>query len=682
MPERNQPELLAPAGSPDALIAALRCGADAVYVGADRFSARQHAKNFDTQALREAASLCHLYGAKLYLTVNTLLFDSQMAALAAFAETAVACGVDAWIVQDLGVVSLLRELIPDLPLHASTQMSVHTPAGVAEAKTMGMRRVVAARELSMTELAALCETGTEIEVFCHGALCMSVSGQCYLSAMVGSRSANRGLCAQACRLPFTAGGHPKSCALSLKDLSLVSHVAALRDMGVASLKIEGRMKRPEYVAAAVTAYRQALRGETPDLERLRAVFSRSGFTDGYFTGRRSDMFGVRQKEDVTAAKTALPALQALYAKPRKAAVLHAHAALYGDQPATLRVQDDSGAHAEITGEIPQPADKLPTDAERLTRQLSKLGDTIYSPGEMTLETDGNLMLPVSSLNAMRRQATAALDAARIAARTPCYPVGHAAELVEPLLRPQGQQLRIQAESAAQLEQIPADAYAFAMLPLAACCGACPVSKEKLMLVPPRLITNERLLQRQLEGLRKAGFQHLLCEDLAHIQLGRALGFVLHGGFGLHVTNSRSIAAYTAMGLTDLTLSFELQLSQIAALRGRIPCGALAYGRLPLMLMRSCPIRGEVGCKSCSGHLVDRTGRSFPVRCEGTYTELLNAEMLYLADRLPELSDLSFLTLLLYEETPAEAAAVVAAYRGGPDVKPQTFTRGLYYRGVE
>ena len=311
---RQSPEILAPAGSMEALTAAVHCGADAVYIGATLFSARQNAHNFDAAALQEAADFCHTNGVKLYLTVNTLVFDTEWTALDELLQTAAAVGMDACIVQDLGVADYIHQRIPEMPLHASTQMTICSPSGAIWAKEHGFSRVVVAREMTRSEIQAVCAIGLEVEQFVHGALCMCISGQSYLSALIGARSANRGCCAQACRLPFTAAKNPQAAALSLKDLCLLPHYQQLCADGIASLKIEGRMKRPEYVAAAVTALRQLKEGKQPDLQMLRAVFSRSGFTDGYYTGQRKQMFGVRQKEDVTAANAVLPKLAELAKK--------------------------------------------------------------------------------------------------------------------------------------------------------------------------------------------------------------------------------------------------------------------------------------------------------------------------------------------------------------------------------
>jgi putative protease len=335
----RQPEILAPAGSMEALVTALRCGADAVYVGGTAYSARSGAVNFDLPQLERAAGICHAYGAQLHLAVNTLVTDRELEGFGRFIRKAAEYGVDACIVQDLGALKTIRSLVPDMPLHASTQMSIHTPEGAMQAAELGCCRVVAAREMSREDLETLCKLPMEIEVFVHGALCMSVSGQCSFSALVGGRSANRGQCAHACRLPWKTPSGKNPAALSLKDLSLVQYVDILRRMGVASLKIEGRMKRPEYVAAAVTALRMALQGEQPDMESLRAVFSRSGFTDGYFTGKKQDMFGFRRREDVKAAQQELPKWQEVCRRPPDAVKLDFSMVLTPEQPAVLEASD-------------------------------------------------------------------------------------------------------------------------------------------------------------------------------------------------------------------------------------------------------------------------------------------------------------------------------------------------------
>lgn len=678
---QKNPELLAPAGSSEALIAALRCGADAVYVGATQFSARQSAKNFDLPALREAVQLCHLYGAKLYLTLNTLLFDDEYSDFISVAAGAAEAGADAFIMQDLGAVSLVRRMIPDLPVHASTQMSIHTPAGVEAARQLGITRVVGARELSRQQIAALCDTGMEIEIFCHGALCMSFSGQCYMSAMIGSRSANRGRCAQTCRLPFSAEGKGDYCALSLRDLCLIDHLSELRDLGVASLKIEGRMKRPEYVAAAVTAYRKALSGETPDYEQLRAVFSRSGFTDGYFTDERRKMFGVRMKEDVTAAKDALPALAALYAHPRKVSDVQMTLTLQEEVPAVLSLTDTDGNAVSVCGAVPQKALKAPLDEERAVRQLSKLGDTVYTLGSFSLCNDSGLMLPASALNALRRDAADALDAVRIQNNTPHYQT-MAGDVPQRTRRSAKKpKIYVQIQRAEQLTALSPHDCAFAVVPIDVC-RKTAFPSEQIIAALPRMITDESALFKKLEALKASGITHLLCDNLAHITLGKALGFTLHGGFGLNLANSGSFDTAAALGLTDAVASFELRLQKFRSCTAPMPVGLIAYGRLPLMLTRLCPIREELGCKRCTHSLQDRTGRTFPVRCSGDYVEVLNAEPLLLADQAEDLDRADFWVLQFEDESSAEISDMINAYQNGVSLSDRAYTRGLYYRGVQ
>ena len=417
---RQYPEILAPAGSMEALTAAVHCGADAVYIGATLFSARQNAHNFDAAALREAADFCHTNGVKLYLTVNTLVFDTEWAALDELLQTAAAVGMDACIVQDLGVADYIHQRIPEMPLHASTQMTICSPSGAIWAKEHGFSRVVVAREMTRSEIQAVCAIGLEVEQFVHGALCMCISGQCYLSALIGARSANRGCCAQACRLPFTAAKNPQAAALSLKDLCLLPHYQQLCADGIASLKIEGRMKRPEYVAAAVTALRQLKAGKQPDLQMLRAVFSRSGFTDGYYTGQRKQMFGVRQKEAVTAANADIPNLAELAKTPAVRLPLTMAATVILEQPVSLTATLPDGTSVTVQDAPPELAKNKPCDAAFLERQLGKLGNTAYQLDSLTAICDGKATVSAATLNALRRTAIEQLQAARKAANTPQY----------------------------------------------------------------------------------------------------------------------------------------------------------------------------------------------------------------------------------------------------------------------
>ena len=686
-PDRRT-ELLAPAGSPEALTAALRCGADAVYVGAKQFSARANAENFDRDELCAAAEACHLAGAKLYLAVNTLIFDSEFAALDALLETAAEAGADGCIVQDLGAAAYIAKRLPTLRLHASTQLTVHTPAGVRFAKQAGFCRIVAARELSRGQLRAVCaeakQCGIEVEAFVHGAHCMSVSGQCLLSAAMGGRSANRGCCAQPCRLPFTADDrNPGYCALSLKDMSLVTHLREITEIGVQSLKIEGRMKRPEYVAAAVTACREALAGRPPALDTLRTVFSRSGFTDGYYTAQRRDMFGTRQKQDVTAAQAVLAPLRESYRKPRKYAVLDAHYVLRSGQPAALTVTDSAGHSITVTGEPPQPAQTSPTTLTQLAQSFEKLGDTVYSAGTVTAECDDGLMLPAAVRNAMRRDAADRMNRLLIAENTPAHRLGDVPK------RPQGHtnlpqkpEFRLQVRRAEQLSALSdlADEIEYLLLPLHLAETELPVPKARCILLPPRFVNDESDVSARLKHAKAIGFSHLAVQQPGEIACGNELGFTLHGTLGMHAANSFSLDALRTYGLCDALLTPELPRQEQP--QSTLPAGIFAYGRLPLMLTRNCPVAAQIGCKSCRHALTDRKGAVLYTDCtryteKPDYAEIFNSAAVWLADRPGVYRRAAYALLAMTDESAERVREVVSAYlHGTPCKPPAVFTRGI------
>ena len=675
----KQTEILAPAGSMETLRAALRAGAQAVYIGGKRFSARSSAVNFSPDEIAEAAELCHRYGAKLDLAVNTVISDSEAAEFCEYIKTAARNGVDAFIVQDWGCAELIRRCVPDAVLHGSTQMSVHTAAGAAMLRKLGFARVVPARELDRETISRICATGIETEIFVHGALCMSVSGQCYMSAMMGSRSANRGCCGQACRLPFSAVGNKDRAALSLKDLSLLPFARELADMGVDSFKIEGRMKRPEYVASAVHELKAALEGRAPDMKLLRGVFSRSGFTDGYYKGKRQDMFGVREKDDVISAHELIPKIHELYRFERKAYTIDIHAVIKDGQPVSLAtVCGDLSACTE--GDIPEKAHSRPTDMAALKKQLSKLGDTVFSLGQLTADTDGELMVPAGKLNELRRNVTEKLTEEIIRRNTPHYTVSdYAPALSEiPVAEPAEElPLRVfcrtaeQAAAAADMSQyiiVPENIISEEML------GSVDITR--LIIAPPRFITDEDGLSERLRSLKAMGADRLYCHTPDSIAIGRALGMKLHGSFTLNVYNSYSAEYLRGLGLEDCVFSVEATLEQLNAVRTSLPLGAVIYGRLPLMLTRNCPIRNEVGCGKCTRKLIDRTGRELPVVCNKDFSEILNADKLYMADRLGEINNIAFGVIYLAEE---DGEGTKAALTGR---KPQgNITRGLYYRGI-
>lgn len=410
-------EILAPCGGAESLTAAVNSGANAVYLGETAFSARRNAENFTPEQLREAVRLCHLSGVKVHVALNTLVFDTELDKLEKTVEMIADCGVDAVIVQDFGVAKTIKK-IADIPLHASTQMTVTSVSGAEMAKEAGFSRVVLAREMSLKEIERVVKSvDIETEIFVHGAICVCLSGQCYMSAMLGGRSGNRGLCAQPCRLNFTCDKRKN--VLSLKDLSLIPHLREIEKIGVASVKIEGRMKRPEYVAAAVTACRKALAGETPDMENLRAVFSRSGFTDSYYNGTFEKMQGVRTKDDVTAAPKAINELKQLYKDVYKRYSVDISAEIHDGQPSECTAEC-SGVSVTVTGGVPQQAINKPSTAEDIAARLSKLGGTVFEPGKVSCNIDSGLILSASAVNSLRRDVIDKLSEKIIERNNPNY----------------------------------------------------------------------------------------------------------------------------------------------------------------------------------------------------------------------------------------------------------------------
>lgn len=684
MKQNKIPEILAPAGSFEAVIAAVNSGADAVYLGQKSFSARASAANFDADELVRATSICHRAGVKVYQAVNTVIFDNEFSALELCIQTACKAGVDAFIVQDLGVMALLKRWAPEIPLHASTQMSITSLSGVMQAAELGFKRAVLARELTleeMKEIAAL--SPIELEVFVHGALCMSVSGQCTLSAMIGSRSANRGGCAQPCRLPFSVDSSG-SADLSLKDLCALDQLEALTKIGVSSFKIEGRMKRPEYVGAAVRAVYQKLHGTDPDLEILRSVFSRGGFTDGYLKGQRTlEMFGVRSKEDVTAARGVLGRLAAENKNVLQRVPLRMNLSLHEGTPAELTVADELGNRVTAIGPVPEKAINRPTDQARAKASLEKLGGTPYYLEEFQFVSTGEPILPASALNALRREAIAELDQRRMAPKTRRFVGG--LPVISGEFPKGGCNLRPRFSRFSQISREIIDQAECLYLPLG---EALKHSKElsalkvQVILELPRVRYDETELTEQLCAAAKQGFYHAAVQNIGHFRLARQTGFTVHGLFGLNVTNSLAALELSLLGAADITASFEMKFSEATHLRSPIPVGLILYGSLPLMIFRNCPLRARKGCSGCNGRfLTDRLGNRFPVQCDKEMAELYNYLPLVLSDKRNDTGFIDFGVLYFTGEDAKECAAVWKQYSMGE--KPNgKFTRGLYYRGVE
>lgn len=683
-------EILAPAGGYDSVIAAVRSGADAVYAGGKSFSARASAQNFDFEQLCSAVEYCHIHGVKFYLTINTIVFDDEFKQLKQAITEAATADVDALIVQNMGVARLAQRIAPDLALHASTQMSVHTASGVKALYEQGFKRVVLAREMSRDEIKKAAEIPVELEVFVHGALCMCVSGQCYFSAMLGSRSGNRGACAQTCRLPFTVSGGKGKYALSLKDNSIIPYLNELEEIGVASAKIEGRMKRPEYVSAAVTACREQrdlgfVTDETAEL--LRAVFSRTGFTDGYYTGKIGrGMFGTRTKDDVVSAdEKLLSKIRAKYKnEAQNIAVTAEFTAHLGERP-VLKMTE--GIHtAESTADvICEQAQNVVLSAEKCFTQLKKTGSTAYSVGDIKLTLDDNISLPISALNAMRRECTDELD--RLRKNVHNYQINDVD--ISGDFTPYNQSERLTRASVRGTKISPAfKDCELVFVPLFSDIRETQRLKNEgynvAVEVPRGMFDREKQIEARLQRVKEIGVTDALCHNIGALHTAKNLGFTLHGGYGLNLVNTYDLLWAEEYGIKDVELSFELTFSRINRLGGNIKRGIITYGHLPLMLCRSCPVKGDgISCKSCKNQskMTDRKGKSFYLKCDGNCTEVLNCVPLYIAPQEFRTLSTNFNILRFTVENYVENVERIPDFNRISMLNDK-FTRGLYKRGVE
>lgn len=692
-------ELLSPAGSPEGVIAAVQNGADAVYMGMGAFNARRGAKNFTDEEFVKAVRYCHVRGCKVYVTLNTLVNDREMRDAVAAAKLASDAGADALIVQDLGMSYAIRCALPDIPLHASTQMSLHNLAGVEAAAEMGITRAVLARELSFEQIRFITKNASiETEVFVHGALCFCHSGQCYMSALIGRRSGNRGLCAQPCRLQYSLGGRMDDHPLSLKDNCLVDQIRRLKEAGVASLKIEGRMKRPEYTGIVTGVYAKAIREQrNPDkeeMELLEKTFSRQGFTQGYFIGDKLDMFGVRSEPDKDADKIFAAARKQYAEGEMRRVPVHFYTVLEKGEHIKAIAFDDDGHKAIATGPVPERAKRQGLTEQYLTEQMFKTGGTPYNCIENKAKAEPGLYLPASEINELRRKLIAQLSAEREKApgrrtlRIPSPPVNVPA-ISDPA---RIYQVRTAEQLTPELAELKPDYIYFPAMELAENFnplrpfidnGARPVA------VMPRVITDDqsREVYAALEKLFDYGVNEALTGNLGHVFIARQAGMKVRGDFGLNAFNSYTLRVLQDAGFISATASFELRLAQIKAMAKPVDTELIIYGRLPLMVSDQCIIRQSAGRCNCQtpGQLSDRMGSVFPVVKEfGCRNVIYNAHKLYLADKRDDLYALGLwgLRMLFTTESPRECVEVAKGYLGLTDYKPNVLTRGLYYRGVD
>ena len=686
-------EILAPVGNEEMLRAAVFSGADAVYLGFSGFNARTSANNFNADTLKDAVAFCHARGVAVHVALNTTVYGGELPALEQAIRAVAASGADAVICQDLAVATLIGKIAPQLPRHGSTQMSVHSLQGALELKELGFTRVVLARELSMPEVEHITKhCGIETECFVHGALCMCVSGQCYMSAFLGGRSGNRGSCAGPCRLPFEANALPEGKPgrlhhLSLKDNSVIDKLDKLQALGVASAKIEGRLRTPEYVAAAVSACLAGREGRAYDRDLLKNAFSRSGFTSGYLDGKiDGTMFGVRSEADAEQTKKTLPMLRELYRRERSRVPVKMKLEIEeGGEKLTVTDADGSKAFAYGDAE-PQPARTDPT--ESLHRSLAKTGGTPFAveDQDIAVEMDGGpWFIPGSAVNELRREALDALLKKREVLRPWPTTEEHVPALPLRTLPPH-RTLRARFESWEQVPERALDGIEYLILPIAQADRVPREWRAKTLLELPRVMFGklEEDTARRIAATQDVGFAGYEVSNIAHLRLCR--GLPMSGSFGLNITNQLAAQFYADNGLGSMLILPEVKDSDISTIapthNGRpVPTGVLVYGHMPLMITRACPLQNIHDCAHCdkTGELTDRKAKKFPVRCGLGVRTIYNPVPIYMGDKPGALTvdyGVAYFTL----ESREEAAKILEMIRTHAPFEGD-FTRGLYFKGT-
>lgn len=689
-------ELLSPAGSREALVAAVQNGADAVYMGGSAFNARRFASNFDNAALQEAVDYCHIRGVKTYVTLNILVLDREIKEAVKYAEFLCRAGVDAVIIQDIGLAGLLNREIPELPLHASTQMGIHTVEGARLAQKLGMERVVLSRETPLNRIKKIRDgANVEIEAFAHGALCMSFSGGCLLSSMAGERSGNRGTCAQPCRKRMSVYGVPgkDDYCLSLGDLCMIEHLGAMERAGVDCIKLEGRMKRAEYVAVVTRAYRKALDGADPaeiavEKQKMLSMFDRGGGSTGYFFGSGTHTGFVAESDK---SKELLKQAAQSYEKETRKRGVNLELTLDAGERAYL-MMECGGVRAEVYGDVVQQANK-PQSSERYVEQSKKLGDTPFVADNCAVNAPETAFMPASAINAMRRECAQKLEQA-LCLRRECSEAK-----VQTIDRRKANSTTITAivrtaEQAKAAFEAGADEVALEPVEYTEEIfeAVQPFRKKGQLLVslPVVMISPEE--SRKVRDICETGFvDGAITGNIGQLELIKNLPLKIAGS-QMNAMNSHTVEAYLKMGYNRVTLSLELTKPQLRDMSGR-GTALSVYGRAQLMQLRHCPIKENKGCKNCkgiAGELTDEAGRRFMLsnikQADGCTVRLLNCVPTDIIDLYRELPTPESIQLAFYDETPELVAdrvkAAVQAGRGETVQPVPNSTRGHWARPVQ
>lgn len=673
----NSFEILAPAGDMDNLVAAVYSGANSVYLGVRDFNARASAANFSYEELKTAVEFCHARNVTVNVTLNTILYDNELENFKETVKQVALCGVDAVILQDLAAAEIVKNIAPSLARHGSTQMAVHTLEGAQFLAQMGYTRVILARELSLERVEHITKNcGIETEVFIHGALCVCVSGQCYASTFLGGRSGNRGRCAGTCRLPMSARADMEDNHLSLKDLCALDMLTELKAIGVKAAKIEGRLRTPEYVAGAVDASLQALKGEDFDKQTLADTFSRSGFTNGFLEGKMDkSVFGVRTKEESKRTKETLPQLRQLYRREGQYVPVEFNFKM-GETTSTLTITDGTSFFDET---ISEPIQDSKGDFEKSLRAaLEKLGGTPFYAKEMTLNVQQGKYLPLSAVNEARRCLVEKLLKARSNIneyKIFDYSIGQFAP------REQTAKLIARFETQGQIPMERSGKFEYIILPIDQYETISETIKDKVVLELSRdMFNGTEALKDLIEKSSNVGYDKFCVQNVGHLPL--VTGYTVFSSFTLNVSNSLSAKLYSDFGVSFVTLSPEIALEQIKRINPAVKTIVYAYGHVPLMITKSCALQNVRTCVDCEGRgfLVDRKGMQMPLRCHGKingYREIFNPIPLYMGERSKEINS-DYLSLNFTIESRQRAKEVIDMFTAKSSFDCE-FTRGLYYK---
>ncbi len=691
-------ELLAPAGNFECLVAAVQSGADAVYLSGKAFGARSYADNFGESELEEAVDYCHLRGVKLYVTVNTIVSDAEIDELCSYLRFLNDIGTDAIIVQDMGVVKIAREIVPKLPIHASTQMTVHNSAGVKALEKLGIGRVVLARELSLSDIKQIAkEADAELEIFGHGALCMCYSGQCLMSSIIGGRSGNRGKCAQPCRLMYSVNDNPKKAFyMSLKDLSSLKHICEMAQLGASSLKIEGRMKGPAYVAAVVGVYRKYLDNpqkiKSEDIELLDSIFNRGGLTDGYLTGKLGkDMFAFDKPDNPYTKsndKITDTLLGSIKNENRKL-YLECRVAIRKGYTSEIVIENDAFRSKYTDDAIAEEAKNAPLKEDYVKTQINKTGGTPFAFSDIKISLDDDAFLTAKQLNNLRRKGLELFAEGYLKSFKRKCNKDITLDMGENCSTEPGGYV-CEVTTIEQFDAVKKFPYKLFYIPLHLLINNQEHFidfKDKTVVVPPAIIgaSVEKKLFSQIEMLLQNGFYGVSANNIALVE--RFKNYRLIGGFRLNIFNSFALDFYKSYGMEVAEISPELNLRQIEKLTKTMPVQAMVYGRLPLMVAENCVIKNGSKCP-CDGKniIIDRLGMEFPVIKDGNICRsvILNCKKTFMAfdmDRIKK-SQISYYRVYFTDESVDECERISKVFMENLNYRPQDFTNGHFNKGVQ